>query len=454
MQTINTISPFVSGAAMPGNPPSPSSATQKEDTFSVHFKQAGQGSQAPETDEKSENRENATGETSEVETLIEVFDGDDDMENPDKTQAGYYDSEIELPEKVPQNAEGAMFGQSLAENSGLALGAPQTELAQGDSDKPDLAHAQKRMGTGDSTLMSWKSEVDGSDPGLRTLVNPARDAEAIEKPPTQKEVSISSEMPITQNNGQRKTWEGAQSILGNSQAGTALRYPAADVTLDVEEFQAVANRTDFAKPPVPAVNATKVGSYWQAGGEPYGIANVVVPQADIDQLTLVMDQELSEELATSLPASPLQNGSFSVADGMLARPETARMVAVQIADAMIKAQNNKIEIALNPEELGRVRMVLTSTDTGVSVSIVAERPETLDMMRRHIDQLAEEFRKLGYEDIGFEFSGGGASGTFDKDGTDIRPESSPEMNNDREPLEPGPVTIVRAIQSRGLDMRL
>ena len=48
------------------------------------------------------------------------------------------------------------------------------------------------------------------------------------------------------------------------------------------------------------------------------------------------------------------------------------------------------------------------------MALLAERPETLDLMRRHIDQLIQEFHALGFGDVRFSFSqnnesdGGGA----------------------------------------------
>ena len=81
------------------------------------------------------------------------------------------------------------------------------------------------------------------------------------------------------------------------------------------------------------------------------------------------------------------------------------MVAQQMAEAVAAKGDRNIEIALSPEELGRVKMRLSATETGVSVMITTERPETGDLMRKHINELAEEFRRMGYEDVSFEFSG-------------------------------------------------
>lgn len=51
-------------------------------------------------------------------------------------------------------------------------------------------------------------------------------------------------------------------------------------------------------------------------------------------------------------------------------------------------------------------MNISAVEAGITVSVVAERPETLDLMRRNIDQLAREFEIIGYNDINFSFSQG------------------------------------------------
>lgn len=94
-----------------------------------------------------------------------------------------------------------------------------------------------------------------------------------------------------------------------------------------------------------------------------------------------------------------------VADLTTARPETVRNAAAHAVEVLTREPGKTVEIALNPEELGRVRMALSPSDAGVTVLITSERPETLELMRRHIEQLSQEFQKLGYEQAHFEFSG-------------------------------------------------
>ena len=48
------------------------------------------------------------------------------------------------------------------------------------------------------------------------------------------------------------------------------------------------------------------------------------------------------------------------------------------------------------------------------MSLLAERAETTELLRRHIEILSQEFQALGYSDISFNFGGGGDSGGNDQ----------------------------------------
>ena len=43
-------------------------------------------------------------------------------------------------------------------------------------------------------------------------------------------------------------------------------------------------------------------------------------------------------------------------------------------------------------------MTLATHDGTLTLAIHTDRPETIDLMRRHIDQLAQDFRDLGFSD--------------------------------------------------------
>jgi Flagellar hook-length control protein FliK len=159
---------------------------------------------------------------------------------------------------------------------------------------------------------------------------------------------------------------------------------------------------------------------------------------------------LPESTETELTQLNLHTAQNSVSGTALqtASAGTVRNIGYQLVDAVVQQAGRPVEVALNPEELGRVRIALTTLESGISVAIVAERPETLELMRRHIEQLEAEFRQLGYENIGFEFSGGDAQ-TSDYPESDEHTRSV-QLTEISDPNLPSPVPM----QTNGVDIRL
>ncbi len=90
------------------------------------------------------------------------------------------------------------------------------------------------------------------------------------------------------------------------------------------------------------------------------------------------------------------------------RAELPRHIAQQLADVARSMPDRPIELTLSPEELGRLRLTFTGDLSAMSVSVNVERPETLDLMRRHIEILAQEMREIGYGEVTFSFEQSGS----------------------------------------------
>gem|GEM_PF-3620082 len=78
----------------------------------------------------------------------------------------------------------------------------------------------------------------------------------------------------------------------------------------------------------------------------------------------------------------------------------------QLAAAVTGAADGRVEIRLDPEELGRVVLQMQSDGDRISLTITTERVETSDLLRRHLQELAQEFRALGYRSVDLGFGGG------------------------------------------------
>lgn len=133
--------------------------------------------------------------------------------------------------------------------------------------------------------------------------------------------------------------------------------------------------------------------------------------------------------------------------------EIARVVVDKLVGAVRASGDGIVDVQLSPEELGRVKLSLTVTDGGMLVAISAERPETLDLMRRHIDFLVREFREQGFTSIHFSFGQGNGHGAFAKQSPDQNT-SEPEVSAGHFASEPEPGALERLRGIDSLDLRI
>jgi len=84
-------------------------------------------------------------------------------------------------------------------------------------------------------------------------------------------------------------------------------------------------------------------------------------------------------------------------------------LAGQITLAVAAASEGSVEIRLDPPELGRVQIRLESFENGVRAVVMAERPETQDLLRRNSETLARDLLEAGYSSVSLDFSAGGQS---------------------------------------------
>ncbi|RKE97128.1 flagellar hook-length control protein FliK [Sulfitobacter guttiformis] len=131
-------------------------------------------------------------------------------------------------------------------------------------------------------------------------------------------------------------------------------------------------------------------------------------------------------------------------------------VARQIAVVADQAVHRPVEIALSPDELGRVRMSVKSEDGAITVSILAERPDTLDLMRRNIDQLGQTFRSMGYDSISFSFGQGGERANTSQDNANSNPDGSADAAGTSHQSTPSDHTLIQLdrMPASGVDIRL
>ncbi|MDO9527289.1 MAG: flagellar hook-length control protein FliK [Gemmobacter sp.] len=103
-------------------------------------------------------------------------------------------------------------------------------------------------------------------------------------------------------------------------------------------------------------------------------------------------------VATDTRPSLLQPLPNSVPD-----VRSSQLPARQIAESLAAPAEGRIEVRLDPEELGTVKVTLVPDGDRMRVMIVADRPETMELLRRNSNDLAQEFRTIGYDTTSFSF---------------------------------------------------
>lgn len=175
--------------------------------------------------------------------------------------------------------------------------------------------------------------------------------------------------------------------------------------------------------------------------------DMTVPTPDFPQDNL--PEDLLSAFGSALALSSAPSLASAAPPGTVSLP--VPQVAAQIASALSQTADGATELALSPEELGHVRLRLEPDATNpdrMVVTITFERPETLDLFRRHAGELADALRSAGYAgaDIGFGQDGGGSA----------RSDRNPGQASGQDIPDPGPPpsSAPRLAVGASLDLRL
>lgn len=126
-----------------------------------------------------------------------------------------------------------------------------------------------------------------------------------------------------------------------------------------------------------------------------------------------------------------------------------QQVASQIVAAVSKGSDDTIELRLDPPELGRVHVSISTTDAGLSAVITTEKTDIVELLRRNSDLLAREFAKAGFEGATLKFAHQEQSPQNPKPGQSVGFAGVPDE-------EAAGLAVVQSpsVQLGGLDIRL
>ncbi|MDV7144776.1 flagellar hook-length control protein FliK [Tropicimonas sp. TH_r6] len=157
--------------------------------------------------------------------------------------------------------------------------------------------------------------------------------------------------------------------------------------------------------------------------------------------------DISLERAQAQASGPTERGV-----GETQMRSNVRYVATTIAERAVANSTGTLELRMSPEELGALRITFSQGESSLAIVIQADRPETLDLFRRNIEQFSQDLKSLGYDDVSMSFEGGheeeGGAGRDDGHvGSEFnqvaaRPEAQPEQADSSDSVR------------NGLDLRL
>lgn len=158
---------------------------------------------------------------------------------------------------------------------------------------------------------------------------------------------------------------------------------------------------------------------------------------------------LQNPMASSLHETPARvSESITALRFGATQPLQASPVATQIAIQISGTRAKEIELRLEPEELGKVRITIQPRDMGLIVILNAERPETLDLLRKNADELLLELNEMEVGDASLQFTGDGADESLNDEPTESE-EKAGEVEGKKLSLMPQTV-----VEEDRLDIRL
>lgn len=332
----------------------------------------------------------------------------------------------------------------------------QRSLIDSISEKPKEVNQGRFFEIPNSDTIRKENIVD--DLGFKNMQNNKLTPSATErKAPAEIRISVFDNNPLM------------EPMLKNGTTGVTLSEGMTSRTAETEEFFAGYHSTFSTKKKPNDPKQDKTTTFrdqlvTNTANKPINGTVVSAPKGFVDDIVIhspsmtdrgaIADAKDNSSVfaSTSLAAdAPGIAGPRPTNETVSIRADAAKLPVGQIVEVVTRQAERAVEVALSPKELGHVKMSLTAHDGSLTLVVSADRSDTLDLMRRHIEVLAQEFRRLGYSDLGFEFSQNTAGDNRD-------PQRTERFNSvDEGPtsaLEPMATEHRNDAQSSGLDLRI
>lgn len=340
-----------------------------------------------------------------------------------------------LREPVPMPGQGAgLSAPALPEAAMPQSAAVETDAATNGSNAAttdsDAATVDPDVSVANSDLSAAKSDISAADSVPFAFAEPKPAVGPLPQPVAANPAAVSGETP-------------PQPVAVDTDALPGRERPRR-IVADAETM--MAETAPRIVPPGRATNTPET-----APQDMTRIAETSVDPAGSDPAMIEFSALLADPAAPAAIIVPLRDEGVMAAELRSARPAIVP-VARQIAEAVIVARDDVVEIALAPEELGRLRLVMSGPDHNPHVAIWVERPEVLDQLRRNAAILQECLGDAGMAGATLEFHDDTSSGSRGDRPGDVAPGRRPF--DTAEPVQAIPVAWTPMAIPARLDIRI
>lgn len=169
-----------------------------------------------------------------------------------------------------------------------------------------------------------------------------------------------------------------------------------------------------SEPPLPPYNGARLPYFVRAAAtaQPSPVFSVISSQTtDNDpghDIAAIAPRHLSEVAGISA-TQPVAPPTTAQALGPPMQHQSVPMsaIATVIKEQSAPGKTKTIELTLAPEELGQIRLILQPDGDKMRIVVQAERPETLDLLRRNTETFSSELRQSGFANSSFSFGSWG-----------------------------------------------
>jgi flagellar hook-length control protein FliK len=314
------------------------------------------------------------------------------------------DQSAEPAPAPPEGEDNAATRSRAAEPEGTVAADPAPEVASDAAPEPVIPPAVMTVAREPAPSAATDAEpVDPSDlPALETTAEEG--AGIAEGPPTEAAPALS--VP-------------AEEAVAPAASDPAASDQIAGVAPRPERRAPAASAAASGTPRTEVSDAEPRGS--DAPVAPEGATRTDVDVARTKHMASVLEVDpgqIAQDGADPLPFALTRSGEGGADWRLLpgaptqgAEPARAaidpRAVLGQITVALAAGDTSRVEIRLDPAELGRVHIALSRTERGLHASVTAERPETMDLLRRNADVLTRELAAAGYDTVSLDMAQGG-----------------------------------------------